>query len=193
MECTMRRPVRTILKTGGTPRGYPAEFRNTVVSPGVSRTTEMDADLRFWRFGAGQKCALFAFTRQRSGDQDPHRPLQVLLRGGGALLTSPASDYCGSGSRRSPPELARIRAELPEVKSLLAKLQDQSLAHLRSNLAHPEAFNRLDRLDREIAEAAYELDLNRIPLDGIVPTPPRAPGLERDVDFERGMDLGIGP
>ena len=87
------------------------------------------------------------------------------------------------------PERARIRAELPEAKKLLAELEGQQIASYRFQRAHPEAQDRLKVLDGQIAEAAYELGFDRQGLDGIAPTPPRqVPGIEREPP---GLDRGI--
>lgn len=75
------------------------------------------------------------------------------------------------------------------------ELGGHTAAAARFRFDHPEAFRRLDRLDQEIAEAAYELDLDRLDLDGIAPTPPlparrlqwEPARLEEAVDF--GLDL----
>ena len=68
----------------------------------------------------------------------------------------------------------------------------QHIAHLRFERAHPEALRRLDSLDGQIAEAAYELGLDRQGLDGVAPMPPQQarvperepPGLDRGMVLE---------
>lgn len=91
------------------------------------------------------------------------------------------------------PERARIHAELPEAKKFLAELEGQYYSHLHFQIAHPEALRRLDRFDRDINGAAYEMDVERQGLDGIapvVPEPPRhARGLDRELDY--GLELGL--
>jgi hypothetical protein len=66
--------VRPIAGTGT--REKPAECSRTGVNGGHSRTPEMASEQHFCRFAAGQKTARITFTRQRSGDRDPHRPRQ---------------------------------------------------------------------------------------------------------------------
>jgi len=95
------------------------------------------------------------------------------------------------------PERHRILAELPEARKQLAELGARRDAHEQFHGAHPEALRRLLRLDSEIKDGAYELDVEREPLDGIAPHRPevkqwlRAP--ERDVpELERGIELEIG-
>jgi hypothetical protein len=56
------------------PREKPAEVWKQGVTAGHPRTENMASDLVFCESMAGQDLAHFAFTRQRSGDQDPHRP-----------------------------------------------------------------------------------------------------------------------
>jgi len=95
------------------------------------------------------------------------------------------------------PERDRILAELPDARKQLAELGARRDAHEQFHGAHPEALRRLLRLDSEIHDAAYELEVEREPLDGIAPHRPevnqwlRAP--ERDVpELERGIELEIG-
>ncbi|MDQ2827341.1 MAG: AAA family ATPase, partial [Actinomycetota bacterium] len=98
------------------------------------------------------------------------------------------------------PQRARIEAELPEARRVLDEVEGRSSAHLLFSVRHPEARGRLDRLDDQIATAAYELDLERHGLDGVEAKEPRlhhqfrglereAPGLDRGMDL--GMDLGL--
>ncbi len=80
---------------------------------------------------------------------------------------------------------------------MLDELQGQYYGHLHFQFAHPEALRRLDRLDGEIATAAWEMDVERQGLDGIAPLrpepAPRAQGFDRDVPvLDRGIDLGLG-
>jgi hypothetical protein len=95
------------------------------------------------------------------------------------------------------PERARLKVELPEAKRDLADLQGRRNAYMRFQYEHPEALRRLDRLDDQIATAAWELDVERQGLDGVRPAPLRRhaldPGLMREArGMERGTDLGIG-
>ena len=102
--------------------------------------------------------------------------------------------------RLAAPERARIAAELPEARNVSAALQGQLAAHFHFQVAHPEALHRLDRLDRDIASAAYAMDLERQGVDDIVARAPEPPeptwgwgheprALERGI--ERGIDLGL--
>jgi hypothetical protein len=72
-------------------------------------------------------------------------------------------------------ERSRIHAELPEARKLAAELQGQYAGHLHFQIKHPEALRRLERLDQEIASAAWEMDVGRQDLDGIPPRRPRCP------------------
>ena len=58
---------------------------------------------------------------------------------------------------------------------------------------HPEALRRLDRLDQQIAVAAWELDVERQGLDGIRPERPHplSRGMRAIQGLDRGLDLGI--
>jgi hypothetical protein len=94
------------------------------------------------------------------------------------------------------PERARLKVELPEAKKTLADLQGRRNAYMRFQHGHPEALRRLDRLDEQIATAAWELGLEREGLDGIRPEPPQQSAqqwvIERGIrGVDRGMDLGI--
>ena len=99
------------------------------------------------------------------------------------------------------PERARLAEELPEAKKVLADLEGRYRGSLHFGIAHPEALRRLHRLDDQIATAAWELDVERQEIDGIVPVPPQlhppARGIERgaptmDRGLDRGLDLGLG-
>jgi hypothetical protein len=95
------------------------------------------------------------------------------------------------------PERARLQAELPEAKKLLADLEGRYYGHLHFGIAHPEALRRLERLDDQITAASWELDVERQGVDGIAPLPLPALGQERGIErdghvLERGMDLEIG-
>jgi hypothetical protein len=94
------------------------------------------------------------------------------------------------------PERARLKVELPEAKRSLADLQGRRNAYMRFQHEHPEALRRLDRLDEQIATAAWELGLERQELDGIRPEPPQQSAqqwaIERGIrGMDRGQDLGI--
>jgi hypothetical protein len=100
------------------------------------------------------------------------------------------------------PERARIRAELPEAEKQLVELKGQYYGHMHFQNIHPEALRRLDRLDREIAGAAWEMDLDRQNLDGIAAQPPELPPvgrglhrdarvLERTIELDRGFGLEL--
>jgi conjugative relaxase-like TrwC/TraI family protein len=99
------------------------------------------------------------------------------------------------------PERARLAEELPEAKKVLADIEGRYRGSLHFGLAHPEALVRLHRLDDQIATVAWELDIRRQDLDGIVAVPPQlhpptrgvelgAPNLDRGLD--RGLDLSLG-
>ena len=99
------------------------------------------------------------------------------------------------------PERARLRAQLPEAKKTLDEMRGQFAGHVHFTVAHPEALRRLERLDSQIADAAWELDVERQDLDGIASQRPQPNTPEHDIDpvergldrgIERGIDLGIG-
>lgn len=99
------------------------------------------------------------------------------------------------------PERVRLAQELPEAKKVLADLEGRHRASLHFGIAHPEALRRLHRLDDQIATAAWELDVERQEIDGIVPVPPQLHGPERGIErgaptldrgLGRGLDLGLG-
>jgi predicted DNA-binding protein (UPF0251 family) len=97
--------------------------------------------------------------------------------------------------RLAAPERGRLKAELPEARKLMRELQGQFAAHCHFQVAHPEALRRLDHLDLEIEYAAYEMDIERAGVDGIVAERPQLPdparGLEHDSRLlDRGIDLG---
>ena len=75
-------------------------------------------------------------------------------------------------------------------------------AHMHFQNIHPEALRRLDRLDREIATAAWEMDVDRQSLDGIPAQYPELPPvgrglhrdarvLERTIELDRGFGLEL--
>ena len=77
-------------------------------------------------------------------------------------------------------------------------MEGRSSAHLLFSVRHPEALARLNRLDDQIATAAYDLDLERQGLDGVEARAPRLHhqfrGIEREapgLELDRGMDLGL--
>ena len=96
------------------------------------------------------------------------------------------------------PERARLEAEMPEAKKVLADLEGQYYGNLHFQIKHPEALRRLHSLDDQIATVGYEMDIQRQALDGIGAQPPQlhqqqrgiereAPGLEREIDFGLGL------
>lgn len=98
-------------------------------------------------------------------------------------------------ARLAAPERARIKAELPDAKKVLEELEGQHHGHLHFQMAHPEALRRLVRLDRDIATAAFDMDVERQDLDGIAPRRPEVPkadrGLVREQVLERGMGMEL--
>ncbi|MDQ4089712.1 MAG: AAA family ATPase, partial [Actinomycetota bacterium] len=95
------------------------------------------------------------------------------------------------------PERARLRSELPGAKKVLEDLDARRRARKHFEFEHPEALRRLERLDQEIADAAWDLDVERQGLDGVTPQPRAAdrqfPWLDRTRSApDRGVDLGIG-
>ncbi len=96
--------------------------------------------------------------------------------------------------RLAAPERERIGAELPQAKKHLAELEGRHWAHLHFELDRPDALRRVDRLERDIADARYcDLDLERQSLDGISPKPRPAPRLGRKPDaLEHDLDVGLG-
>ena len=95
------------------------------------------------------------------------------------------------------PERARLNRELPEAKKVLADLEGRRRASGHFEFEHPEALRRLDRLDGQIAAAAWDLDIERQGLDGVAP---QARGADRQPPWldriapsrDRGVDLGLG-
>ncbi|MEA2974156.1 MAG: hypothetical protein QOG82_2614 [Actinomycetota bacterium] len=96
------------------------------------------------------------------------------------------------------PERARLEAEMPEAKKVLADLEGQYYGNLHFRIKNPEALRRLASLDDQIANVGYEMGVQRKGLDGIPakPTQPHqqqrgiereAPGLERAIDFGLGL------
>ncbi len=93
-------------------------------------------------------------------------------------------------------ERARLKVELPEAKKTLADLHGRNHAYKRFQYDHPEALRRLDRLDEQIATAAWQLGLERQEIDGIRAEPPQQSAqqwaIERGIRvMDRGLDLGI--
>ena len=80
---------------------------------------------------------------------------------------------------------------------MLEELKGRHNGHLHFQIAHPEALRRLERLDGQIATAAWEMDVERQGLDGIAPlrpepAPRQACWLDRDFPaLDRGFDLGL--
>lgn len=91
------------------------------------------------------------------------------------------------------PERARTARQLASAEQRQAELTDQSIAHHRFRVDHPEAVRRLDRLDHEITALEGEIGLEREALDGVPvanaepPWFPRPP--ERTVDHR--LELGL--
>jgi hypothetical protein len=90
------------------------------------------------------------------------------------------------------PERERVRAELPEAMERLAELEERHYARTAFELLHPEALPRLERLDHQVATAAYEMNLERGDLDGIASLPPPPPPEPERLGPELGLGLG-GP
>jgi conjugative relaxase-like TrwC/TraI family protein len=94
------------------------------------------------------------------------------------------------------PERARLQVELPEANKNLADLEGRRNAYRHFQYQHPEALRRLDRLDEQIADAAWELDVERQGLDGIAPERAQSSAqrwvTERGLrGIDRGLELGI--
>ena len=88
-------------------------------------------------------------------------------------------------------ERARIAVKLPEAKRELEDLADQRRAHWHWESQHPEAYRRLDRLAREIGSTAFELDVTRQELDGVVAQLPQDLRPNRHIERD-GPELGWG-
>jgi hypothetical protein len=91
-------------------------------------------------------------------------------------------------------ERDRLSREVPDARAEASELKGQHEAARRFALAHPEAAHRLAHLDRQIADAAYGLDMARQALDGIAPqvfgitsSTTLRPRLEPELDL--GIDL----
>lgn len=75
----------------------------------------------------------------------------------------------------------------------MADLMGQHDVARRFEMSHPEASLRVEHLDRQIADAAYGLDIDRQHLDGIAPKQPLPRTVEREAPrLERSPDLGLG-
>ncbi len=81
---------------------------------------------------------------------------------------------------------------MSQANELMAELEDRYYARTDFEHLHPEALPRLERLDHQIATAAYEMDLERGDLDGIAPVPPAPPPEPERLGPELGLGLG-GP
>ena len=66
-------------------------------------------------------------------------------------------------------ERDRLSRELPEARTEASELKGRHDAAHRFARAHPEASDRLAHLDRQVADAAFGLDIARQALDGIAP------------------------
>ena len=86
----------------------------------------------------------------------------------------------------------RLGSELPEAKAEASELKGRHDAARRLGMAHPEATQRLAHLDRQIADAAYRLDVDRQALDGITTFRPHEHNLDRTAPrLDRVLDHGI--
>jgi conjugative relaxase-like TrwC/TraI family protein len=94
--------------------------------------------------------------------------------------------------RLAGPERARIEAELPEAKKLLDELEGRHHARRHFEAAHPEALRRLDLLERQMTTAAYDMDVERMGLDGIAPQRPSVPQRDRALVREHVLDRSVG-
>jgi hypothetical protein len=157
---------------------------------GVLRATPVGEAAIAWTqtLGEWRRCMS---RLERAGLRERHQLRKQLDRA--AEREGPLRD---AFERLSAPERARVRAELPEAKQALAELEGQSIAHDHFRYAHPEAMRRLERLDREIATAGWEMDLERQGLDGIAPARQEerlwGRGLRRDPPaLDHGLDLGL--
>ena len=143
-----------------------------------------------WKQAHGEQRGCLA-RAQNAGLRDRHQLRRQAARAGERVGPLGEAFEALAG-----PERARIRAELPEAKKHLVELEGQYYGHLHFQHIHPEALRRLDRLDREIAGAAWEMDVDRQDLDGIAaqrPEPQPGRGLHRDARvLERGIELDRG-
>jgi len=137
-----------------------------------------------------------------TGIEPVYRALQSQLRKQAARAGERVGPLREAFEALAGPERARIRAELPEAKRHLAELEGQYSGHLHFQHIHPEALRRLERLDREIADVAGEMDLDRQGLDGIAAERPELPQpgrglhrhsrvLERTIELDRGFGLEL--
>jgi hypothetical protein len=158
---------------------------------GVLRDTPVGEAAIAWRAALGEWRGCEA-QAERAGPWERHQ-----LRRRADRAAEREGPLREAFERLAAPERARIRAELPEAKKHLAELEGRYYGNLHFQIAHPEAMVRLERLDREIPAAAWEMDLQRQGLDGIAAGVPEVPkparGLIREPPgIDRGLDLGLG-
>jgi hypothetical protein len=156
---------------------------------GVWRDAEVGEAARAWRQAVNDHRSSLARLEQ-AGFRDRR---QLRRQAAQALEREPSlrEDF----ERLAAAERTRIATELPEAEKNLADLERQRRAHDHFEHEHPEAYRRLDRLDREIAATGFELDVSREELDGIAPELPevlhRRPTLEHDEpELDLGLDIG---
>ncbi len=78
---------------------------------------------------------------------------------------------------RTTRQAVAAATEVPKAERELAERKGQRDAAATFHRDHPVALRRLHSLDREIDGAAYEMDLEHQPLDGIAPRRPELPQL----------------
>jgi hypothetical protein len=163
---------------------------------GVLRRTPVGEAAIAWKQAEGEQRRCLA-QAQYAGLRERHQLRKQAARAGERVGPLREAFEALAG-----PERARIRAELPEAKRHLAELEGQYYRHLHFQHVHPEALRRLERLDREIAGAAWEMDLDRQGLFGIIAQrlelaqPDRglhrdARVLERTIELDRGFGLEL--
>lgn len=157
---------------------------------GAWRGTPLGEAAIAWRGALQERRACLA-QAQHVGLRERHRLRQRAVKA--ATQVGPLRERFEA---LAGPERAQLEVELPEAKRNLADLRGRRNAYMRFQYEHPEALRRLDRLDEQIAAAAWQVDVERQGLDGIRPEPPQLSAqrwaAERGIRGpDRGLDLGI--